>query len=241
MSILTKKQCKHYEKSGVIIDGEKVDIIAKVRYDDQCNNGHNSFAISGEYYYHNKRKTDRNMISCGCVHEAIEQALPELAHLIKWHLCSSDGPMHYLENTTYHARDTDHNGLKKGEYSAYIQKVISSDVKKNAEPVILYTSGTMYTNNKNNANLTKLNKKEADKLAYFMSELEPEINASIITEYCDWSKSEGKEINIEAAKRCAIWPDATLEQLQDKDALNARLPALMAEFKADIESLGFTY
>jgi hypothetical protein len=50
-----------------------------------------------------------------------------------------------------------------------------------------------------------------------------------------------KKADIEAARACAVWPDATLEQLRDKEALEARLPALMAEFRKDIESLGFTF
>ena len=50
-----------------------------------------------------------------------------------------------------------------------------------------------------------------------------------------------KKANIEAARRAAVWPDATLAQLSDKEALNERLPALMSDFRADIEKLGFTF
>lgn len=42
-------------------------------------------------------------------------------------------------------------------------------------------------------------------------------------------------------KNQTIWPEATLEQLQDEEALLARLPGLLEEFKRDVESLGFTY
>ena len=49
------------------------------------------------------------------------------------------------------------------------------------------------------------------------------------------------EPNIEAARSCAVWPDATLEQLQDEKLLMQRLPALMQEFKKDIEALGFIF
>lgn len=47
--------------------------------------------------------------------------------------------------------------------------------------------------------------------------------------------------NLEAARRSAMWPEADLEQLQNADALLARLPDLMIRFKADVEALGFTY
>ena len=54
-----------------------------------------------------------------------------------------------------------------------------------------------------------------------------------------WGK--GKTPELEAARESAVWPDATLEQLQDKGALMARLPELMREFRAAVESLGLTY
>jgi len=53
--------------------------------------------------------------------------------------------------------------------------------------------------------------------------------------------SEGKVPNIEAARECAIWPEATAEQLQDKEALLARLPKLMRQFRHDVEELGFVF
>ena len=53
--------------------------------------------------------------------------------------------------------------------------------------------------------------------------------------------SEGKKVDIEAARRCAVWPDATLEQLRDEEALIASLPSIMDAFKADMEELGFVY
>jgi hypothetical protein len=37
------------------------------------------------------------------MHEELAVVFPELAHLTKWHLVSTDGPMHYIANTTYHA------------------------------------------------------------------------------------------------------------------------------------------
>jgi len=40
--------------------------------------------------------------ACGCLHDEIRQHFPELAHLIKWHLVSTDGPLHYIANTLYH-------------------------------------------------------------------------------------------------------------------------------------------
>ena len=57
---------------------------------------------------------------------------------------------------------------------------------------------------------------------------------------------EGKPRDFAAARHSAIWEDATEEQLslpseELKKLLIARLPKLMANFKKDIEALGFVY
>ena len=158
VSILTKSQRKEY---GPRFDeklrryyGPRALIKANVRYDDDCGNGHNTFAITGEIYIPGRRDCE----ACGCLHDYIARVFPELAPFIKWHLTSSDGPMHYIENTLY------------------------------------------------------------------------------------WVKLR----NFDFARSAAVWPEATdadlcwvAEELKEK--LLARLPALMAQFKSDIESLGFVY
>jgi len=47
-----------------------------------------------------------------------------------------------------------------------------------------------------------------------------------------------KEGNLKNAQSCAVWPDATLEDIT-RDALKARLPDLMKAFKKDMKLLGF--
>lgn len=74
-------------------------IKAEIRLDDECKNGHDSFAITGEIY----RPGRRDCEACGCLHEEIAASFPELAPYIRWHLTSTDGPMHYLANAMYHA------------------------------------------------------------------------------------------------------------------------------------------
>jgi hypothetical protein len=51
---------------------------------------------------------------------------------------------------------------------------------------------------------------------------------------------------LDHARSSAVWPDATDEQLtvepsELKLVLEARLPGLMAEFRKDMEELGFDY
>lgn len=59
------------------------------------------------------------------------------------------------------------------------------------------------------------------------------------TEAVEWS--EGKAPELEAARRSACWPDATLEQLQDEAALMARLPDLLAQMRAEVEAAGIDW
>lgn len=148
--LATCTKTREYHGRQIMFEGRLTNVRATVRYDDTCRNGHNSFAITGEYTDVGQPYWKR---TSGCIHEAISAAFPELAPFIKWHFCSTDGPMHYIANTVYHAQNDD----------------------------------------------------------------------------------------LEHARSSAIWPDATKAQLFDKQALSARLPALMVEFKAAIESLGFTY
>ena len=56
-----------------------------------------------------------------------------------------------------------------------------------------------------------------------------------------YSETETREVALGYARSTAVWPDATLEQLLDKSALEARAEGLQAEFKKDMEALGFNY
>lgn len=124
------------------ISDYEVGFTVKMRYDDRCGNGHNTFSITGS-----------TVRKGGCLHELIAKHFPELAHMIKWHLVSSDGPLHYIANTIYWA--------KKG--------------------------------------------------------------------------------NLEYARNCAVWEDATLEDLLSEEKLKARLPKLLEDFREAIVGAGFKY
>lgn len=198
-SILVKSQSKQTIVEGFRIDGGYGKLVIDIRYDDQCGNKHNSFAITATMY------RDGGEYSGGCLHDDIVKYAPELSYLIKWHHVSSDGPMHYIANTMYHA-------LEHGP-----------------------TDGYLYFSDKSNG----LNEKcmKYGKIA----ELE-KIAATNPNFYSVQVKEETAKIaNLEYARSCAVWPEATHEQLLDKVALEERLPTLMLEFKEVIEGLGFTY
>lgn len=201
-SKLTRSQVKTFSKTT---DGYDIDI--EVRFDDRCGNGHNSFAITGTVYKAGRVRTDRNLVTCGMCHDFVENYFPELTPYLKWHLTSTDGPMHYVANTTYHAKE-----VRKFQHSVRLK-----DDTLNARAVYL----GIYSDD----GLERLRKRFAD------FELEWDTSPTM----------DSKEANLDAARRCAIWPDASLEDLRDEQKLLERLPALMEEFKRDIESLGSTY
>ena len=112
------KTVKHQEKeyrAEWSAGREKFLLVARVRWDDCCGNGHNSFAITGDVYSsarpnsrdgaeYGKNGKRRGWISGGCVHDAIKKRIPALAPFIKWHLSdAAGGPMHYEANAMYRA------------------------------------------------------------------------------------------------------------------------------------------
>lgn len=186
-----------------------------VRFDDACKNGHATFSITAQIYVPGKPDIE----SCGCLHDDIARYFPELAPLIKWHLCGADGPMYYIANTLYHADDRDHWGLRKGE---------TRQIKNEKTGIPCWEL---------------VAKTPVEK--YVDSATKPNAPASF--EYVPWNRvGEGKPRELDHARSCAIWPEATDAQLcapcaELEAALHARLPALMAEFRAVIAGIGFTW
>ena len=210
------KTIKNQKISRTRVSGSET-LVVTIRHDDQCGNGHNTFSITATL------SEGRKEVAWGCLHEEVVRFFPELAPYIKWHLCSTDGPMHYVANTMYLAGDKDCNGLRKGERRQI------KDVKTCLPAWRLVAVG------KDGAEV-EISKVEK----YQDSETLPSCDYSL--EYRPWCRvGEGKESELAAARNNAIWPDATLEQLQDKAVLEARLPALLEEFRAAVESLGLTY
>lgn len=211
-SILTKSQTI----TRRAVKGKKT-LFVTIRYDDRCGNGHNTFAITGSLYngiHETPPKSERQLESCGCIHDTIAKFCPDLKPFLKWHLVSSDGPLHYISGTTYHADDRDYNGLREGETGKLCWKLEKADHSENLPQ-------------------------------YVDSDERPV--GSVTYVYKPLSHiGKGKARELAAARGCAVWPEATDEQLclpkEELTALlTARLPALMAEFKKDMESLGFVY
>lgn len=206
-----KHQVKTFERLGVMIDGEKVDIIAEVRHDDSCGNGRNSFAITGSIYKAGRRAGSA-YIAGGCIHDEIAKYFPELESLLKWHLCSTDEPMYYVANTLYWAKDI------PAKYTRFV-----------------YLVGAPF--GERDVLLGIFNKAdELDRLKTYFAPLGEDALREELKE-----QSPARAANLKNARSSAVWPDATLDQLRDEKALRERLPALMVEFKAAVESLGMTF
>lgn len=183
--------------------GRSHRLVARVRWDDDCGNGHNTFSVTGDLY------VDGRWESGGCLHDLIAERVPEVAHAIPFHLCSPKGPMHYEANVIYHAGDRDHHGLRKGERKPLLRGGV--------EPVYEWR--------------TK-DGKLPHQAVPGMSHVEPD--AEPITFYPTQKMwvGVGKERELDRARRCAVWPEATDAELMAepeelREALRARLPGLI--------------
>ena len=220
--------------------GTRHRIHAELRFDDSCGNGHETFAITGtiDRYERGAWRDDAG----GCIHDEIVKHFPALAPLIKWHLCSTDGPLHYVANTVYHAGNRDHNGLRKGD----TRQIING---RTGEPC--------WTLKARNAPGVKISStptgdeyRDQETVPLFI--LDNSANGAKpdlvpVLEWCPLlTHGEGKARELDHARSAAIWPEATDADLMQepealKAALLARLPALLAEFKAAMLGAGFVY
>lgn len=103
-SVLAKSQFKIFEKC-INYEGESCTMSVTLRYDDPFGNGYNSFSITGHIKGGDHGCHRHKIDLSGCLHDEIKKYFPEFAHLIKWHLCESQQPMYYIENTLYFATD----------------------------------------------------------------------------------------------------------------------------------------
>jgi len=132
--------------------------------------------------------------------------------------------MHGVANALYFANDKDCWGLRKGEKRQILYG-------GNPNRPAWHLEATDEAGNE--VELHELLHKSFDGLT-------PPSEKYIVS-WKPWCRiGEGKEPDLEAARNAACWPDAQLEDFT-KEKLEARLPALMEEFKRDVESLGFVY
>ena len=83
---------KSFVKTGLPDNGR---ITATARLESLSNQAP-YFSITGNF-------KDKHSDMGGCIHSEIAEHFPQLAPYIRWHLTSTNGPMHYLANAMYHA------------------------------------------------------------------------------------------------------------------------------------------
>jgi hypothetical protein len=268
MTTLTKRQRMKLGPKVFTERGEQYRITANIRHDDECGNGHNTFSITCDIQI--KQRNRWVFHSGGCCHADFVKHWPEHAHLVKWHLSSTDGPMHYIANAVYLAGDKDHNGRRKGDVSRWAYGVrfgnspVTHKTKKSfwdfiqerkdtgdfSVHAIAYGPANDSGGYKFKPKYTLVGYAERWHECPFDSEVEalefcealntlPVGFVSIPVEY-----SDGKERELDKARSVAVWPDATDEELTApglKERLEARLPKLLADMRADVEAFGFTW
>jgi hypothetical protein len=245
--------------------GHSVEV--NVRFDDNCDNGHETFAITGVLYQGFKD------VAHGCIHDEIAETFPELQPLLKWHLCSTDGPMHYLENTLYLAGNRDHWGLLEGEPSTnpchmryfvqfgdvpikhkvdkWLKEFIEGHLAEHrvfVPEAVLHSRAhegfkprwRFYGMSGEWQNAPFKTAAEAEQWALSLNTIEVSFSAESTL------VGTGKARELDAARRTAIWPEATDDELcADRFVLSklllARLPQLLSEFKQTMTACGFIY
>jgi hypothetical protein len=190
----------------------------EMRFDDECQNGHQTFSITASVYTAESRR-HKDIAAGGCMHEEIARIFPELAPLIKWHLVDTTGPMYYIANTVYHASDRDFNGLLEGE---------TKQIKNGRTGLPCWIL------------------EPTQKLPQYIDSDTQPTETAILRYVPLCHQGKGKPRALDHARSSAVWPEATDAELSaDRDtltaALTARLPALIAAFRADMEAAGFLW
>lgn len=72
-------------------EGGRFDLM--IRYDDESRNKCNTFAVTRNF----------DGVTGPMDEELAKKHWPEIAHLVKWHLCAEGKPFYYVENTLYQA------------------------------------------------------------------------------------------------------------------------------------------
>lgn len=189
--------------------GRGATLSVEIRFDDECKNGRNTFAITAEV----RRPGRRDVEACGCLHDEVAAIFPELAHLIQWHLCSNDGPMHYVADTCYHA-------LQHGAKYAWVYYTGSGDpldIGGKTERLLGYVD----------ADKARTAEGQPGYRVMWDGKTAKARNLSHARSSACWPEATDEQLTL---------PRAELEAL-----LWARLPALLQRMRADIEAAGFVW
>lgn len=185
-------------------------IQVSIRFDDECRNGRNTFSITANI----RELGRRDCVAGGCLHDEVEKVFPELAHLIKWRLYSTDGPMHYVANTMYHAK-------QHGPNRAWVY------YKGQGDPLNIGEANRDRLLGYVDADEARRAEGQPGYRVEWDMKTEKVRNLKYARSSACWPEATDEQL-------CA--PQAELEA-----ALRARLPALLKAFRADMEAAGFLW
>lgn len=227
-------------------DGGRLTVT--VRFDDECKNGHEDLSITG-YWKH-----PGGGESGGCIHEEIAETFPEFAPLIPYHLCGVNGPMHYLGNVLYFAGNRDCHGLQSGQIQYQNELTAKDDDHREMlNRKTLHGKGIPshcdWQEKHRRCGPGEEGDPCAERLWLPLVDIDPECQLESFETallHPIHRIGEGKERELDAARRSAIWPEATDDDLCSdrivlERMLKARLPELLKEFRSLIEGFGFLY
>lgn len=254
---------------------------AEIRWDDQCSNGYNTFAITGSGWEKGRRMDPQNPDWGGSCHDLLIAVFPQLRPLIQYHGMGSKGPTHYVTNTLYHASDRDCWGRKAGEPYNFepfyligssplevkipkkVIEFVKAEIERGAPGFVVesvpyapsadrdYKFGPKFqlagmpACKWHDAPYDTASEAEGMAAAFTQWAADPDF-IKVVSRATSFG--EGKIPNFDHARSCAMWPDATDDQLQDADQLIERIPLLIGTFKQELEAFatdhnweGFTY
>ena len=183
-----------FTENRVARNGEQWTIT--IRLNDECNNGHQDFSITGSCYEAGKSKTEKKLIRFGACGDEIAKLFPEYEIFNKLHLCDYKGiPMYCVANGYYHLvhgfeRYEEGETLKSKFCKVYRVSQTQFDKLSNAESKVHYA--ILLEEN----NIFEQWKKEADEAIKKLEELTGNefIVDSVKTQY---DKPSAKEIEDE--------------------------------------------
>lgn len=242
-----------------------------IRHDDEERNGTESFSVIASVVTDSGHAWDDWLPAGRTMHDEMAEVFPELAPLARWHLCDITGPLDYIALTLQLADDRDHHGRRAGDPEAWDYGVrfgnspMTHRTKRDLWQWLQQQAGARFrpisipypkSPGRDFDFSPKWtlagcpaaawqecpfgDQREAEEFAEALNS----VSAEFVKIPVAWSK--GKPRDLDGARRAALWPEATdaelsVEPEQLRAKLKARLPALMAQMRREVEAAGFIW
>lgn len=231
--------------------GERERLNVSIRLDDEHNNGHQDFAITGDTILNGRFDTG------GCIHDTILKHFPELQQFVDLHLSDYSGaPMYAIANGFYHLKDKSKDNNKEvimrylrvteNEYSQLAQAedkehfgYILNQLKvparwkkeaKKATKELEKLTGVKFINDSKRSNLDALNPKRAQ-----------EIKKRIKEGYYTPEHIQAREGEKQAKAKAKVIQELKDAAREGTDKINTELSVYLYLTENDIPTDNFIY